>query len=192
MQRQLLGRSSTSGTSTPESPATPPNGINERLQQLLRSTVNALEMWKRCWDTDLAMQFNNNQPRQGFCRDGVHYYFLARSFLRNSRPQEWVAPPDTRRRQVFHLLKQIRAYVASDAAHKGIEVGSVNTVADDYGIADITLNMRSLFTPLEDDGTPTMPSQQTYAHPLDVILRTTMSTSNTGGFTDSRPHNYTT
>lgn len=135
--------------------------MNEQTQQLLRSTVNALELWKRCWDADLAIQFTQHQRRHGFCRDGVHFYFLARAFLRNSRPQEWAAPPDIRCRQVFHLLKQIRAYVASDAAHKGIDVGSLNTIADDYGIADLTLNMRRLFRPLNEQWPP-QPSNPTY------------------------------
>jgi hypothetical protein len=151
IQRQLLRRFSTDGASTPGGPVTLHNEVNERAQQLLRSTVNALELWKTFWDADLAIQFTQNQRRHGFCRDGVHFYFLARIFLRNSRPQEWAAPPDLRCRQVFHLLKQIRAHVASDSAQKGIDLGSGNTIADDYAIADLTLNMRRLFTPLEED-----------------------------------------
>lgn len=100
------------------------------------------------------MQFTQNQRRHGFCRDGVHFYFLAQIFLRNSRPQEWAAPADLRCRQVFHLLKQIRTHVASDSAQKGIDLGSGNTVADDYAITDLTLNMRRLFAPLNDQQTP--------------------------------------
>jgi hypothetical protein len=157
-QRQLLRRSSASGTSTPpDGTATPPMAINEQIQQLLRSTFNALELWKHVWDADLAIQFPQNQRRHGFCRDGVHFYYLAQIFLRNSRPQEWAAPADLRCRQVFHLLKQIRGHVASDSAQKGIDIGSVNKIADDYclptkvsSIADLTLNMRRLFTPLEE------------------------------------------
>jgi hypothetical protein len=157
-QRQLLRRSSASGTNTPpDSTATPPMAINEHVQQLLRSTFNALELWKHVWDADLAIQFPQNQRRHGFCRDGVHFYYLAQVFLRNSRPQEWAAPADLRCRQVFHLLKQIRGHVASDSAQKGIDIGSVNKIADDYclptkvsSIADLTLNMRRLFTPLDE------------------------------------------
>lgn len=165
IQRQLISRPPVSGASTPESPATPPNGLSERTHQLLRSTVNALEMWKQCWDTDLAMQFPNHQRRYGYCRDGIHYYYLARAFLRNSRPQDWATTPEVRCRQVFHLMKQVRAYVASDAAHKGIDVGSVNAVADDYAIVDLTLNMRRLFRPINDEWTsptsqPAYPQRQ--------------------------------
>jgi hypothetical protein len=147
-----------SGTNTPpDGTATPPTAINEHIQQLLRSTFNALELWKQVWDADLAIQFPQNQRRHGFCRDGVHFYYLAQIFLRNSRPQEWAAPADLRCRQVFHLLKQIRGHVASDSAQKGIDLGSLNKIADDYclptkisSIEDLTLNMRRLFAPLED------------------------------------------
>jgi hypothetical protein len=40
--------------------------------------------------------------------------------------------------------------VASDSAQKGIEIGSLNKVADDYAISDLTLNMKRLFAPLEE------------------------------------------
>ncbi|CAO2652958.1 Nn.00g023690.m01.CDS01 [Neocucurbitaria sp. VM-36] len=154
IQRQLLRRVPRSGTSTPQSqsgsPVDPPSGVNEQTQQLLRLTVSALELWKTCWDSDLAMQFAHKEHRIGFCRDGVHYYFLAQLFLRKSRPEEWAAPADFRCQHVFNLLKQIRGHVASDSAQKGIEIGSVTTIADDYGIGDLTLNMKRLFTPLEE------------------------------------------
>jgi hypothetical protein len=164
-QRQLLRPGSISGTNTPpDGSATPPRAISEQAQQLLRSTFKALELWKKVWDADLAIQFPQNQCRLGFCRDGVHFYFLAQIFLRSSRPQEWAAPADLRCRQVFHLLKQIRAHVASDSAQKGIDLGSINDIADDYAIADLTLNMRSLFTPLEDEFVPVQPNSN-YAGP---------------------------
>lgn len=153
IQRQMLRRVSSSGTSTPQShsssPSTPASGVHEQAQQLLRSTVSALELWKACWDTDLSIQFMQKQRRRGFCRDGVHFYFLAQIFLRKSRSEEWAAPADLRCQHVFNLLKQIRAHVASDSAQKGIDIGSMTTIADDYGLADVTLNMKRLFTPLE-------------------------------------------
>ncbi|KAF1838258.1 hypothetical protein BDW02DRAFT_585942 [Decorospora gaudefroyi] len=154
IQRQLLQRTSPSGTSTPQSqggsPVTLPNGVNEQVQNQLRSTVGALALWKTCWDTDVAVQFTQNQRRRGFCRDGIHFYFLAQAFLRQSRPEDWAAPPDVRCRHIFHLLKQIRPYVASDSAQKGIEIGSMISIADDYAITDLTLNMKRLFTPLDE------------------------------------------
>ncbi|KAH6611929.1 fungal-specific transcription factor domain-containing protein [Boeremia exigua] len=159
IQRQLLRRVSTGDNGTPDAPATPPNGVSEQVQQLLRSTVQALELWKTCWDVDLAIQYPPTEPRLGYCRDGVHYYFLARLFLRSSRREEWAAPADMRCRHVFNLLKQIRGHVAADSSQKGIEIGSATTVTDDYGINDLTLNMRHLFTPIETSRPTQSPSQ---------------------------------
>jgi hypothetical protein len=165
IQRQIIGLNqsgySSSGTTTPQSQsewdgnsgqATPIEGINNQYsqaQQKLRLTMGALESWKRMWDLDMPVQYPPHQRRVGFCRDGIHFYFLARVFLRSSRREEWASPPDTRCQQVFSLLKQIRTHVATDSAQKGLDFGSVTAINDDYGVADLTLNMRLLFTPVD-------------------------------------------
>jgi hypothetical protein len=161
------GRSS-SGTSTPHSQSdraltdgstsnatsghvTPVEGINNQYSQAhhrLRLTMSALDAWKNIWDADMVVQYHPDQRRLGFCRDGIHYYFLARIFLRSSRREAWAAPADNRCQQVFDLLKQIRAHVATDSVQRGLEVGSVTAVNDNYGIADLTLDMKLLFTPI--------------------------------------------
>ncbi|PVH91382.1 hypothetical protein DM02DRAFT_705047 [Periconia macrospinosa] len=157
IQRQMLNINgapgfSTSGTSTPHSGhVTPVEGISSQIShtlQLLRSTMSALESWKRNWDADMQIQYAPNQKRIGFCRDGIHFYYLAKFFLRGSRREDWAAQPDVRCQQVFHLLKQIRAHVASDSTLKGIDLGSVTTVDDKYGIGDLCLDMKLLFTPI--------------------------------------------
>jgi hypothetical protein len=173
IQRQILNINGTpsfpsSGTSTPQSNnewaptdgdtsngssgyATPVEGMSfqfSQAHQTLRQTVTALDLWKQQWDIDMHIQYPSNQRRVGFCRDGVHYYFLAKLFLRSSRREEWAAPPDVRCQQIFHLLKQIRAHVASDSASKGLGVGSITTVDDSYGMAGLALNMKLLFTPI--------------------------------------------
>lgn len=176
IQRQMLGLHSlpgyngfSSGTSTPQSQnewapndgtisggnsgsATPIEGINSQYAQAhqkLRLTMGAVELWKKIWDADMHIQYASNQRRDGFCRDGIHFYFLARVFAHSSRREEWAASPDIRFHQVFNLLKQIRAHVATDSAQKGLNIGSVTTVADDYGVADLTLDMKLLFTPID-------------------------------------------
>lgn len=176
VQRQIAAVSSTtgqnsfpsSGTSTPQSHkdwtstdgsnsnttsgrVTPIEGISNQLSQAhhrLRLIVSALETWKAKWDADMCVQYLPDQRRVGFCRDGVHYYFLARIFLRSSRHQEWAAPGDVRCHQILTLLKQIRNHVASDSAQKGQDIGSITAVDDTYGMADLTLDMRLLFTPI--------------------------------------------
>ena len=177
IQRQALGLNGlpgygafpSSGTSTPRSQSertstdgtisngtsgrvTPTEGINSQYSQthqMLRLTVGALELWKKTWDSDMLIQYPN-QRRIGFCRDGIHFYFLASIFIRSSRREEWAAPADVRCQQVFNLLKQIRAHVASDSAQKGLDIGSVTTINDSYGVADLTLDMKLLFTPIND------------------------------------------
>ncbi|KAF2475698.1 uncharacterized protein BDR25DRAFT_310191 [Lindgomyces ingoldianus] len=175
LQRQILGLSqslpayggfSSSGASTPHSQndwdgtmsngnsgrVTPTEGTNgqySQAQQKLRLTMGALEVWKRAWDVDMQTQYPPHQRRVGFCRDGIHFYFLAKIFLRSSRHEEWAAQADIRCQQVFSLLKQIKTHVASEQAQKGLDIGSVTTVDDNYGIADLTLNMRLLFTPID-------------------------------------------
>lgn len=173
IQRQILSINGTpgrcsSGTNTPPSYnewtpadgtasngssgyATPTEGLSAQFSeahQMLRQTVTALELWKQQWDVDMQIQYPSNQRRMGFCRDGVHYYFLAKLFLRSSRREEWAAPPDVRCRQIFGRLKQIRAHVASESAFKGLGIGSIAAVDDNYGVADLTLDMKLLFTPI--------------------------------------------
>jgi hypothetical protein len=148
-------------TSTGTSGRATPTDVNvqyAKSHQMIRLTVQSLELWKKAWDTDMQIQYPPNSRRIGFCRDGIHFYFLAMIFLRSTRREEWTAPPDTRCQHVFNLLKQVRAHVASDSAQKGLDIGSVtivddsygNTMADrtGYGVAELTLNMKLLFTPL--------------------------------------------
>lgn len=174
LQRRALHLSnvsvSSSGTSTPHSQnewppfdgtgstgtsgrTSPTEGLNQQhsqVQHKLRLTFSALELWKRMWDEDMAIQYPGAKKRVGFCRDGIHYYYLARFFLRSARREEWAAPSDARFQQIFAILKQIRAHVATESAQKGIDFGSVTSVDDNYGMADLTLDMRLLFTPLNN------------------------------------------
>lgn len=177
IQRQILGicghsghSGFSSGTSTPQSQtewtstdgsisnptsgrATPTDSINSRYShthQTLRLTMAALELWKRQWDADVQIQYRQRQRRVGFCRDAIHFYFLATLFLRSSRREDWAFRPDARCQQVFNMLKQIRAHVASDSVSKGLDIGSITVVNDNYGIADLTLDMKLLFTPVDE------------------------------------------
>lgn len=140
--------SSSTGTSGRTSPTEGLNNQHSQVQHKLRLTYSALELWKRIWDEDMAIQYPGKERRIGFCRDGIHHYYLARFFLRSVRRDEWAAPSDARFRQVFSILKQIRSHVASESAQKGLDFGSVTAVDDSYGMADLTLDMRLLFTPI--------------------------------------------
>lgn len=167
LQRQLCSATglSSSGASTPQShegtasggssgAVTPTDGGQySQPQGLLRSTMCALMLWKKQWDSDMQLQYGTKQRPLGFCRDGIHFYFLAKIFLQNSRREDWTATPDDRFQQVFNQLKYIRTHVASDSSSKNLDTGSVTTINDEYGLAGLTLNMKLLFTPIYD--TPT-------------------------------------
>ncbi|KAI9833537.1 MAG: hypothetical protein M1826_007151 [Phylliscum demangeonii] len=107
--------------------------------QLLEVTKHALEKWKQAWDEDIGIQYPASHFRSaassrfGFCRDGIHFYWLARAFLcpppppkagrngvevahqHNSDNALWLAEPDTRLRQVFALLQKVKRWVVASA-----------------------------------------------------------------------------
>lgn len=132
--------------------------------QLLKATTDALQKWKRVWDEDMTLQYPPAAPayrRFGFCRDGVHFYWLARAFLRNNRAVDWQAPPDSRFVQVMSLLKKVRTWVASDNAQRGEEIGSVGDIDENYGVEDLTLDMKLLFKPIDQQTHSPVPGLQT-------------------------------
>ena len=143
------GRTSTShsgqGTPTTGSSGTQSPGAH----QLLKSTTSALQKWKKMWDEDMPLQYPPNwSKRIGWCRDGIHFYWLARLFLRTTRAAGWHASPDMRFLQVINSFKKVRAWVSSENASRGEEIGSIGDVDDSYGVADLTLDMKLLFTPI--------------------------------------------
>ncbi|KAF1980219.1 hypothetical protein BU23DRAFT_4708 [Bimuria novae-zelandiae CBS 107.79] len=167
LQRQFAIPSGfSSGASTPQSyndgtnsnggsgAATPTDGQYSQLQGMLRRTMGALVLWKKQWDSDMQLQYGTKQRPLGFCRDGIHYYFLAKIFLQSSCREDWLAPPDVRFQQVFNQLKYIRTHVVIDSTSKNVEIGSITTVDDGYGMEDLTLNMKLLFTPIFDSSQP--------------------------------------
>lgn len=118
--------------------------------QLLRSIQIALDKWKRAWDTDINLQYPPSHPPQrrvGFCRDAIHFYWVAQSFLRN-RAVDWQASADTRFAHVMTLLKRIKSHIVTEQGGRGLDVGSIGDIDDSYGIEDITLDMKLLFTPI--------------------------------------------
>jgi hypothetical protein len=136
----------------------------------------AVEKWKRAWDADIDIQYPpTGSPtglpsvrRVGFCRDAVHFYFLAMQFLTNSRALNWRGEPDTRMAFVMTALKQIRSYVASEAYKNGSDIGSVVAIDDHYGVDDLTLDMKLLFAPLP---LKEMEAEGSGVHNIDGLLQ---------------------
>lgn len=121
-------------------------------RQTVKTLVTALEKFKSTWDTDIAIQFPPSMTphprRYGFCRDGIHFYWLANYLLKHTRSADLQVPPDQRFTQVIHLLKSVKNWVLSDGASRGEELGSVGDIDAAYGATDLTLDMTQLFTPL--------------------------------------------
>jgi hypothetical protein len=112
----------------------------------------ALDKFKSNWDLDMSTQFPpymNDRPRRyGFCRDGIHFYWLATFLLQNTRLVDLQMPPDHRFMQVIHLLKSVRDWVMTDGASRGELAGSVGDIDQKFGATDLTLDMAQLFKPL--------------------------------------------
>lgn len=120
-------------------------------QQLLKVTSHAFDKWKKAWDEDIAVQYpptSRSYRRFGFCRDGVHFYWLAKYLLQSNRDLDWNIPPDQRFSQVMNILTSVKAWVVSDSAKRGEELGSVSDVDKTYGVTDLTLDMAQFFKPI--------------------------------------------
>jgi len=112
----------------------------------------ALKKFKSSWDNDMAIQFPPNIPmpsrRYGFCRDGIHFYWVASYILKNTRAADLQLPPDHRFEQMIHVLKSVKTWVASDAYARGEEMGSVSEIAATYGATGPDLDMTQLLRPV--------------------------------------------
>jgi hypothetical protein len=131
------------------SPSHAISGQYTLFQQRSQSVRFALDHWKQAWELDQQLQYPPSQRRAGYCRDAVHYYFLAKMFLSQKR-EDWETSGDLRRRQVFSLMRRIKAYVASEQEKNGLDIGSISDVSDNYGMEELTLDMKLLFAPVTD------------------------------------------
>lgn len=145
-----------SGTLSParSGHSTPADGFGPTLQtmhahQERKRLGMALDKWKRMWDMDMSLQYppqTYSSRRFGFSRDGVHFFFLGRSFLSSQSPRDWNIPADARFQQVISTLKKIKQFVLTDEARTQ-NIGSVGDIDDQYGLDDLTLDMKLLFKP---------------------------------------------
>ncbi|RYP49129.1 hypothetical protein DL768_005126 [Monosporascus sp. mg162] len=148
--------------------ATPVSGTSQSISpQAYKTISSALDKFKANWDMDMAIQFPpsvSNPRRYGFCRDGIHFFWLAKWMLKNPRPSDTQLPPDHRFTQVIQILKFVKSWVMSDGASRGEELGSVGEIHSDFGVSDLTLDMARLFAPLPKVvETPGMPFVKTEA-----------------------------
>jgi hypothetical protein len=136
----------TSGRATPVDNG----GQSPMTQQHLKTTKNAFDKWKKAWDEDMAAQYPPSadmERRFGFCRDGVHFYWLFKMMLQGNMDHQMA--PDQRFGHVINMLKQVKTYVVSDSARRGEPLGSVNDIDKDFGAKDLTLDMTQVFRPID-------------------------------------------
>lgn len=142
-----------SGSSTPATDGYSPNSYNASAQKEKQRLSHALEKWKRNWDHDMELQYppaQYQQRRFGFSRDGVHFFYLGRSFLQSQMASDWTAPADSRFKRVMALLKRIKGVVVGEFESKGQDIGSVGDIDDAYGVEgvdNLNLDMKLLFKP---------------------------------------------
>lgn len=149
-QRQRSCEISAQSSGRPPSPHTV-----AQTQAYFTSISTALARWKQSWDEDMQLQYPPSVanpefvPRRfGFCRDGVHFYWLARAFIQPDRVHDWQLPADTRFRQAMNGLKQVREWSRSEGARRGEEPGSVADIDYSYGTKALDLDMKMLFRPI--------------------------------------------
>lgn len=130
-----------SGTATP---------VQDNSSQSLKDTITSLEKWKVHWDADYqSQQPSNPQARLGFCRDAIHFYWLAKCLLK--RPGlEANAAPDQRFSYIMQLLQVVKKWVLTDSAQRGELLGSASEIDVNYGLTDLTLDMSQLFKPMKE------------------------------------------
>ncbi|KAI5868657.1 fungal-specific transcription factor domain-containing protein [Durotheca rogersii] len=141
----IISNNSDAGTASNSANGTPVAGLSA---QTYKSLCTALDKFKSYWDMDMAIQFPpsvSNPRRYGFCRDGIHFFWLAKWMLKNTQPADLQTPPDHRFRQVIQLLRSVKAWVMSDGVSRGEELGSVSEIGDDYGVSNLTVDMSQLF-----------------------------------------------
>ena len=160
VQRQRSAAGSAQPSPTNASSHSPAAQVNAHL----KSISAAVSRWKQSWDQDMQIQYpptSNAKSRRrfGFCRDGVHFYWLAQAFLKPNRIHDWKLSADQRFQQAVNGLKKARDWSRSDGAQRGEEPGSVYDIDDDYGTEGIDLDMRKLFRPIREVTNDNSPQQ---------------------------------
>lgn len=137
------------GSNSSSRTATPVNG-GPLIAAAHRRKVHlgqALDKWKMSWDEDMGLQHppsRSQNRRFGFTKDGVSFFYLGRSFLRSQDVVQWSSPADLRFQQVMMLLKQIKAFVAGEQGTKGVDLGAVGDIHEQYGLDSLTLDSESM------------------------------------------------
>jgi len=107
------------------------------------------------WDEDTQLQWTPNAPRSGsrgmgFCRDGVHFYWLGRAFVQSNPVHNGQLTADTRFKQTINGMRQVPEHSKTDGARWGEVPGSIFDIDDGYGREALDLEMTKLFRSLTE------------------------------------------
>lgn len=158
----MLNAFATHGTtSNPASGHTTPTqgAISLSQRQSFPTLTAAVAKLRDTWVRDMELQYPSTPStptaiqvrRVGFCRDVEHFFFLADTLLKHHGGDNTRLDADTRFQWVFRLLKTIRSYVGDKNVRAGKDIGAVVDIKEEYGVGDLTLNMKLLFAPLPGD-----------------------------------------
>ena len=126
----------------------------------LRKIAAALIKWRKAWQRDLPIQYPPTAPaRSGFGRDAEPFFFIAKLLLHSSRADLLETAPSVRCQNVMQMLKGAKAWLAKSA--QGVGQGDV--VDANFGMDDLTWDMKLLFVPLppppvRENGAPENPA----------------------------------
>ena len=163
------GRSSfsNSGSATPTDSSKSPQFTSVNI---------AVTKWKKIWDEDTPLQYPSGVSRVGFCRDGEHFFWIARLLLHNQQRLDVHSSWKQRFDFIMKSLKQIKHWVATQQASRGDPItGAVGEIDENYGVEDLTLDMKLLFKPLSPAYSPpsavsypAMPQREQASWPADL------------------------
>jgi hypothetical protein len=125
------------------------------IEEGYRSINVALARWKHAWDEDLSAQYSSNGvyhqtiQQNGFCREGVHFYWLACAFLQSNQMGEWQLSAEERLRFTLHGMKLARNWSRTDPAARSQELGNALQLGKGQSSEARELHMNKLYRPLQ-------------------------------------------
>jgi hypothetical protein len=114
------------------------------------ATLNrAFQKWREVWTDDFKRQYPEPTSRLGFARDGTAYYYLGMWLLGFSdRPNAGYGPEGEPANVTLTLGMLQRVYNRAETP----PVSADAEIHENYGVEDLTYDMRLLFRPMEEKG----------------------------------------
>lgn len=118
--------------------------------QMIHNLNSALDSWKKAWDEDFPAQYPDPTSRVGFSRDGMPYYWVARRCIQKAIRSQLGFGEEGNDQNVHvtvEMLRHAKGYIARSEQGCPTEEGAVTKIDQNYGIEDLSYNMKLLFRP---------------------------------------------